>query len=160
QVRTVRSWQRHGGRLSAGHESPPLPAESRWSIYAEGNYASGSRNAQFYESSFDYNAGGGTVGVEYNISPDLLVGGVIAYSNPTVNLVTQQAHNDINSYQFGGYASYTSPNWFTDGLLAYGHHVYKIDRQGIIDVIHGSTMPTRLSRLRAAATYSTPVGCG
>jgi outer membrane lipase/esterase len=119
--------------------APPLPAENRWSIYAEGNYASGTRNAQFYESSFDYSAGGGTVGVEYRISPDLLVGGVFAYANPSVNLVTQQVHNDINSYQFGGYASYTSPNWFTDGLLAYGRHVYKIDRQGIIDVIHGST---------------------
>ena len=120
-------------------KAPPLSAESRWSVYAEGNYASGTRNAQFYESSFDYSAGGGTVGVEYRISPDLLVGGVFAYSNPSVNLVTQQAHNDINSYQFGGYASYTSPNWFTDGLLAYGRHVYNIDRQGIIDVIHGST---------------------
>ena len=120
-------------------KAPPLPAESRWSIYAEGNYASGTRNAQFYESSFDYSAGGGSVGVEYRISPDLLIGGVFAYANPSVNLVTQQAHNDINSYQFGGYASYTSPNWFTDGLLAYGRHVYKIDRQGIIDVIHGST---------------------
>jgi len=117
----------------------PLPTESRWSIYAEGNYASGTRDSQFYQSSFDYSAGGGTAGIEYKISPDLLVGGVFAYSNPTVNLVTQQAHNDINSYQFGAYTSYTGPNWFTDGLLAYGHHVYDIDRQGIIDVIHGNT---------------------
>jgi outer membrane lipase/esterase len=120
-------------------KAPPLPAENRWSIYAEGNYASGTRDAQFYESRFDYSAGGGTVGVEYRISPDLLVGGAFAYSNPSVNLVTQQVHNDINSYQFGGYTSYTGSNWFTDGLLAYGHHTYKIDRQGIIDVIHGST---------------------
>jgi outer membrane lipase/esterase len=120
-------------------EPAPLPAENRWSIYAEGNYASGSRNEKFYESSFDYSAGGGTVGVEYKISPDMLVGGVFGYSNPSVDLVTQQVHNDINSYQFGGYASYTTPTWFSDGLLAYGHHFYKIDRQGIIDVIHGNT---------------------
>jgi outer membrane lipase/esterase len=120
-------------------KASPLPAESPWSIYAEGNYASGTHNAQFYESSFNYSAGAGTIGVEYRISPDLLVGGVFAYANPSVNLVTQQTHNDINSYQFGGYASYTSSNWFTDGLLAYGRHVYKIDREGLIDVIHGNT---------------------
>jgi outer membrane lipase/esterase len=83
-----------GGAMTADYrlvtKAPPLPAESRWSIYAEGNYASGTRNAQFYQSSFDYNAGGGTVRVEYRISPDLLVGGVFAYANPSVKLVTQR----------------------------------------------------------------------
>jgi outer membrane lipase/esterase len=110
------------GRLDAYRKSGPLsfgnamaadyklitkapvlpPPESQWSIYGEGNYASGSRSSQFVESSFDYSAGGGTVGIEYRVNPELLVGGVFSYSHPTMNLASQQAHNSIDSYEFGG----------------------------------------------------------
>jgi outer membrane autotransporter protein len=73
------------------------------------------------------------------MSPNLKVGGVFAYAQPSVNLAVQSAHYNIDAFQFGGYASYTAANWFADGLAAYGRQNFGMDRQGIIDVIHGST---------------------
>ena len=64
---------------------------------------------------------------------------MFGYSAPDVNLDVQNAHDHIDSYQFAGYASFTDKNWFADALLAYGRDEYALDRQGVIDVIHGAT---------------------
>ena len=69
----------------------------------------------------------------------LLLGGVFGYSNSTVSLGVQNAHDHIDSYQFAGYGSFTGAHLFADALLAYGHHGYALDRDGVIDTVHGST---------------------
>ena len=69
----------------------------------------------------------------------LRLGAVFGYSAPDVNLNVQNAHNHIDSFQFAGYGSFTAVNWFADALLGYGHDEYALDRQGVIDVIHGAT---------------------
>ena len=64
---------------------------------------------------------------------------MFGYSTSSVNLGVQNAHDNINSYQFAGYGSFTGANLFSDALIAYGRHDFTLDRQGVIDVIHGST---------------------
>ena len=118
---------------------PRAVAENRWSVYGDVNYIGGSRDSQTFLSSYDYRSVGGTLGVEYKVSPELRAGLVFGYSQPNVNLAVQNAHYNIDAYQIGGYASYTRANWFADGLFAYGRQAYAIDRQGIIDTIRGST---------------------
>ena len=115
------------------------PPESRWSIYSDVNYASGSLDRQFLAAGYDYHAVGGTVGIEYRVDPRLRLGAVFGYSEPDVNLGVQNAHDHINAYQFAGYGSFTDANWFADALVAYGRHDFALDRQGVIDVIHAST---------------------
>ena len=77
--------------------------------------------------------------MEYRVNPRLLLGDVFGYSNSTVSLGVQNAHDRIDSYQFASYGSFTGANLFADALIAYGHHGYTVDRQGIIDTVHGST---------------------
>jgi phospholipase/lecithinase/hemolysin/uncharacterized protein YhjY with autotransporter beta-barrel domain len=122
-------------------KAPPMaaPAENPWNVYGEVTYAGGSRDAQAFAASSNYHAIGGTGGIEYKVNPNLRVGGVFSYSQPNVDLNVQNAHYRINSYQFAGYASYTQANWFADGLVGYGRHAYATSRQGIIDIIQGST---------------------
>lgn len=116
------------------------PAEaSPWSVFGEAGYAGGNRDSQAFLSSYDYKSPGGSIGVEYRVNPNLRVGGVFGYAQPNVNLAVQNAHYKIDAFQFGGYASYTTANWFADGLVAYGRQNIATDRQGIIDVIRGST---------------------
>ena len=64
---------------------------------------------------------------------------MFGYSAPDVNLDVQNAHDQIDSYQFAAYGSFTDRNWFADALLAYGLDDFALDRQGVIDVIHGAT---------------------
>ncbi len=113
--------------------------ESPWSVYGNANYGSGNLDRQFLASGYDYDAIGGMVGAEYQANPRLLLGGVFGYSTSSVKLGVQNAHDNINSYQFAGYSSFTGANLFSDALIAYGRHEYTLDREGVIDVVHGST---------------------
>ena len=117
----------------------PPAQESRWSIYGNVEYASGSRDRQFLSAGYDYTAVGGTVGVEYRVDPRLRLGGVFGYSAPDVSLDVQNAHDHIDAYGIAGYASLTDVNWFGDALVAYGRQDHALDRRGVTDVIHGST---------------------
>ena len=113
--------------------------ESPWSVYGNVNYGSGNLERQFLAAGYDYDAIGGMVGAEYRVNPRLLLGGVFGYSTSNVNLGVQNAHDNINSYQLAGYGSFTGANLFSDALIAYGRHDYTLDRQGVIDIVHGST---------------------
>ena len=113
--------------------------ESPWSVYGDVNYGGGSLERQFLAAGYDYDAIGGMVGAEYRVNPRLLLGGVFGYSTSSVNLGVQNAHDNIDSYQLAAYSSFTGANLFSDTLIAYGRHDYTLDRQGVIDIVHGST---------------------
>lgn len=117
----------------------PVTADSPWSSYGGITYSSSDFDRQFYASAYDYHAVAGTIGVQYRAAPNLRLGAEFGYTEPTVDLTVQDAHDSIKSYQFAGYSSYTGANWFADGLVAYGRQNYSIDRQGVSDTIHGST---------------------
>ena len=134
------------GRLDAQRGLPALAKgfkdggpESPWSVYGDVNYGSGSLERQFLAAGYDYDAIGGMVGAEYRVNPRLLLGGVFGYSTSTVSLGVQNAHDNINSYQLAAYSSFTGANLFSDALIAYGRHDFTLDREGVIDVVHGST---------------------
>ncbi len=134
------------GRLDAQRGLPALAEgykdggpESPWSVYGDVNYGGGNLERQFLAAGYDYDAIGGMVGAEYRVNPLLLLGGVFGYSTSSVNLGVQNAHDNINSYQLAAYGSFTGANLFSDALIAYGRHDYTLDRQGVIDIVHGST---------------------
>ncbi len=134
------------GRLDA-QRGIPAPAggfkdggpESGWSVYGDVNYGGGTVERQFLASGYDYGATGGLVGAEYRVNPGLAFGGVFGYSNSTVSLGVQNAHGRVDSYQLAAYGSFTGAHLFSDALIAYGRHEYALDRQGVIDTVHGST---------------------
>jgi len=113
--------------------------QSPWSVYGDVAYAGGNRDSQQFLSSYNYNSVGGWIGLDYRLSPDLMVGGLFSYAQPNVNLAVQNAHEKIDAYQIGGYAAYSRANWFADALLAYGRQAIATDRQGVIDTVRGST---------------------
>jgi outer membrane lipase/esterase len=117
----------------------PLKPEDRWSVYSDFSYASGSLDRQFFNAGYDYHAPGGTFGIEYRYDSRWRLGFALGYSQPDVTLGVQNAHDHVKSYQFAGYGSFTDTNWFVETVAAYGRHDFSLDRQGVIDVIHGST---------------------
>jgi len=125
----------------AGPTKAPAPVrpEDRWSVYSDFSYASASLDKQFLNSGYDYHAAGGTFGIEYRYDSKWRLGFALGYSEPEITLGVQNAHDHVKSYQFAGYGSFTDTNWFADALIAYGRHDFSLDRQGVIDVIHGST---------------------
>lgn len=110
---------------------------SPWSVYLQGLGGFGHRDSRFGATGFDYTDGGVTLGTEYTVNPYLLLGLSFNYSNPSASLLGGGSI-DINQYQLAGYASYTGPNLFADGLLAGSHNSFTTKRTGIIDTIKGS----------------------
>jgi outer membrane lipase/esterase len=113
--------------------------QSQWSFYGDVNYGGGAAGRQFYSANYDYDAIGGMVGAEYRANPKLLLGGAFGFSTSNVNLGVQNARDTIDSYQFAGYSSYTGANLFSDALIAYGHHGFTLERDGVIDTIRANT---------------------
>ena len=126
-------------------------------MYGGANYSSGGGEQQFLAPGYNYNAAGGDLGLEYRVDPKLRLGAVFGYSAPDVDLDVQNAHDQIDSYQFAGYGSFTDRNWFADALVTYGRDEYALDRQGVIDVIHGATAADVFSAA-AQAGYLVDVG--
>ena len=140
----TRSFQPFGISNAMAYAGPtkapaPLRPEDRWSVYSDVGYASASLDKQFLNAGYDYHAAAGTFGIEYRYDSRWRLGFALGYSEPDVALGVQNAHDHVKSYQFAGYSSFTDVHWFADALIAYGHHDFSLDRQGVIDVIQGST---------------------
>lgn len=119
--------------------APELPL----SVYLAAAYGSGSRGDRFGADGnavgFDYTLAGGTFGADVKLDPNIRVGGALNYTNPVANLHGGTGHLNLDSYQVGGYASFTYPHLLTDIVATYGYSNYRIDRPGVVDTIRGST---------------------
>ncbi|UPK28756.1 autotransporter domain-containing protein [Bradyrhizobium sp. 195] len=119
--------------------APELPL----SVYLAAAYGSGSRGDRFGADGnavgFDYTLAGGTFGADVKLDPNIRVGGALNYTNPVANLHGGTGHLNLDSYQVGGYASFTYPHLLTDIVATYGYNNYRIDRPGVVDTIRGST---------------------
>lgn len=131
-------------RPAMSTKAPPrLAPEIPLSVYLAAAYGSGSRGDRFGADGsavgFDYTLAGGTFGGDYKVDPNIRVGGALNYTNPVANLHAGTGHLNLDSYQVGGFASFTYPHLLTDVVATYGRHSYKIDRPGVVDTIRGST---------------------
>lgn len=107
------------------------------SVFVEGTSASFDRDARSTSLGPDTprlraDLDGVTVGVEYRITPNLLVGGAFNYLNTSVD------RTDLDSYQGSIFTSYNTANFFVDGAVTYGVNKYDISRPGVIDTLKAS----------------------
>jgi outer membrane lipase/esterase len=122
---------------------PRLAPELPFSVYLAAAYGSGSRGDRFGADGnavgFDYTLAGGTFGADYKVDPNIRVGAALNYTNPVANLHGGTGHLNLDSYQIGGFASFTYSHLLTDIVATYGYNNYRIDRPGVVDTIRGST---------------------
>jgi outer membrane lipase/esterase len=142
RIDAYRTFQAYGvgsGMAMSMKDAGAAAPEKRWSMYADVNYGRSSLEGRFLSADYDAQSASGAAGIEYRVDPRLRLGGEFSYSAPDVSFGVQNAHDHIDAYQLAGYGSVTDSNWFADALVAYGRNDFTLDRQGIIDVIHGST---------------------
>lgn len=69
------------------------------------------------------------VGIDYQISQQLLVGITTGYTHSSYRLSDNYGRGKVNSYQLGVYGSYhLTSEWYVDGVLSYGHNRLKGNR--------------------------------
>lgn len=128
-----------------------------WWVYGEASYAGGTREASLFNPGGSFSAVGGNIGIEYQSTPNWKVGGVFNYARPEQSLGLQNAHFKADAFQWTGYGSYTSKNWFVDALIGYGRQNIATDRSGVIDTIYGNTH-VDLFNLAGRAGYLFDIG--
>ncbi|HXP95384.1 MAG TPA: autotransporter domain-containing protein, partial [Telmatospirillum sp.] len=120
------------GATSASSPNVPI------SLFAEGSYQSGKRGDQLFSFGYDYHIASSTVGGEYRLNPNVVVGLAVNYSMPHATLNQSMGHIDADSYQFAGFGSVNYANWFADVVAGYGFNEYKLDRPGVLNTIRGN----------------------
>ncbi|UFZ05640.1 autotransporter domain-containing protein [Bradyrhizobium ontarionense] len=116
-------------------KAPPLAAVSPWSFYMQGNGGISDRQGNVASNGFNLDSVGGTIGVEYRLSPNAFIGTAFDYSNPKARLFNNTGTTDANSYQFGLYGAWASSSLFAEALATIGHQDYRNTRPGVVDTI-------------------------
>ena len=129
---------------------PPTPA-SPFTVYAMGTFLGGSRADMPSQFGFDYQTGSGTVGIEYNVSRNLILGLAANYTATNAD-ITGGAMVDVTGIQGAAYLSYATRQWFLDLIAAYGSHDLDLARPGLTDPVLGSTGASAFA-LAARAGY-------
>ncbi len=139
--------ERGSARLSVQEDTTAdqSQTEQKWIIFGNASHNFGAGSAQDFSSAYNNDANGGYIGLEHIVNPQIHVGFQFGYTRPRANLAVQDARYSANSYQFAGYASYTGPAWFADGILGYGHQTLSLERQGVISEIQGDTHADNLT---------------
>ena len=108
------------------------------SVYVDGLYATGDTPDRAGGAGIGYNVGGVTIGADYRVQPNLLVGAAFNYSNAAANLNQGWGSMTMNAFQFAGYGSWSNRNWFADLAISGGLDNLKITRPGLITPLTGS----------------------
>jgi uncharacterized protein YhjY with autotransporter beta-barrel domain len=134
---------------------PPTPA-SPLTVYAMGTFLGGSRADAPNRIGFDYGAGSGTIGIEYSVSRNLILGLAANYTGTNAD-VNGGATVDLGSIQGAAYLSYATRQWFVDLLAAYGSHDLELKRPGLTDPVFGNTSASAIA-LSARSGYLFDLG--
>jgi phospholipase/lecithinase/hemolysin/uncharacterized protein YhjY with autotransporter beta-barrel domain len=111
---------------------PPVAAISPWSFYMQGNGGYSDRQATISSNGFNLDSVGGTIGTEYRIGNNALIGGAFDYSNPKVRMNNNAGTTEVDSYQFGIYGAYANAHFFAQGLATFGWQDFRNTRPGVI----------------------------
>jgi outer membrane lipase/esterase len=131
-----------GGQMGLGlgdgpRRRPPGPP-SRLTAYAIGTFVGGTRSDSFEQVGFDFEAPSGTVGLEYSVNRNLIVGVAGNYTASNADL-NGGASIDVDTLQAAAYISYATPQLFAEALVAFGHHDLDLARPGVLDPVRSST---------------------
>lgn len=109
-----------------------------WSVYVDGLYAAGDTPDRAGGAGIGYNVGGVTIGLDYRVAPNFLVGGAFNYSNASATINQGWGNLSTEAFQFAGYGSWTYRNWFADLAASGGFNNMKVARPGIVSTLTGS----------------------
>jgi len=116
----------------AGKNAAKKGAESSppsWGVFLDPAVIIGSQGYSGKQTGFDYNLAGFTLGVDYRVRPDLLVGLATGYSNTTASFKGSGGSMTNNTWPLTAYAAYL-PNWGYAFLsLGYSLNLLDLERE-------------------------------
>ncbi len=134
----VMSYADQGRDAGPFARAPAGPAPSPLSAYITINGGFGSRKATGVANGYEWDSIGGTVGLDYRIADNAIIGAAFNYANPTLRQSQGAGGSDTNVYQFGVYGAWNGANLFAQGALSYGLTSTNTWRPGVVSMINSS----------------------
>ncbi|MCK9908903.1 autotransporter domain-containing protein [Microbacteriaceae bacterium K1510] len=105
-----------------------IEGDTPWGMFLYGNALFARQNATSNAPQTKFNAAGFTAGVDYRLTPDLVVGVLGGYTRTNADLDTLGSTSKINTWLLGAYGTYYRQNWFVNGAFVYGRNSYDNNR--------------------------------
>lgn len=152
-----------GSGMASGADS----IASNWGAFVSGFGNWGNRDATANAEGFDFNSGGGVLGVDYRLRESWIVGGALGYSqydadfDASANSAAGQ-NLESDSYSLTLYTTYyASERWYFDGIFNYAAQDYDGTRRVVITSLTGVPGENRTIRSDFEADqWSLTVGGG
>ncbi|MET0064883.1 MAG: autotransporter domain-containing protein [Candidatus Thiodiazotropha sp.] len=146
-----------GGGASA--DNPLL--ESRLGVFVTGDIASGSKDETDLESGLDFDTYGLTVGADYRISNQFILGGAFGFINTQADLNNNAGDLDTQGYSLSLYGTYYSEqNYFIDFAGSYGVNNFEQTRNIVYQLDGFANVNQKLDADYDGDMYSLFVGSG
>jgi len=104
------------------------PPESRWGLFLDGGAAFGTINSSSNQTGYSYTMGGLTLGADYRVRDNLLVGLATGYSNTSAGFYGSGGSVSTNTIPFNAYAAYFPGPLYIYGSLGYALNLYDLNR--------------------------------
>lgn len=99
-----------------------------WNVFVRGSVVLAQGFSQQDVAHFDANTAGITVGTDYRLTPNLLVGLTAAYGHTDATLDPARSSATVDSYSPGLYVSYADQSWYANVTGSYVHNAYTQSR--------------------------------
>ncbi|MFO1351111.1 MAG: autotransporter domain-containing protein [Gammaproteobacteria bacterium] len=121
-----------------------LGGGGRLGVFVNGRLDVGSHDRTGREAGYDFDTKGITLGADYRISDQFVVGGAFGYSDTGTDFDTSGGNLDAHGLTASLYGTfYTDNNLYIDAILGYGHSRYDTKRNlrypGVNTSTHGDT---------------------
>jgi uncharacterized protein YhjY with autotransporter beta-barrel domain len=106
----------------------PPAYNNPWNFYVQGNVVLAQGFSQLDVSHFDSNTESVTLGTDYRVTQNFLIGLVAGYGHTDVTLDNNGSSATVDSYSPGFYASYADKGWYANLTGNYLHNAYTQSR--------------------------------
>jgi outer membrane autotransporter protein len=102
--------------------------ESRWGLFADGGAAFGSQKTSVNQTGYNFTLGGFTIGADYRLRDNLLVGLATGYSNTGSSFYGSGGNVNANTVPFNAFAAYFPGSLYAYGSVGYALNLYDLKR--------------------------------
>jgi outer membrane autotransporter protein len=124
--------------IESDRERITLSGENRWGSFLMGSGEFTRIGNTSNANGYDLTTGGLTVGVDYRLTPNFVVGMMSGYANTGVDLANR-GHLDVDGGKLGLYATYFKGGFFVDGAVIGGYNDYHTRRSALQGDAYGRT---------------------
>lgn len=122
-----------GAGTGAGEEPQPrmdeeLDALPRLGVFASGRVATAERDGTDREEGFEAGIEGLTVGADYRLTGDLILGGAVGYLTTDLDLLNDGGGLDADGYSLTAYGAWMREALYVEGVVGYGSTSFDLRR--------------------------------